>query len=56
MSRLARHILHVARFVLEARTALSVGSGGADGVYDHPIARDANGLPTIPGTSLAGVL
>lgn len=56
MSRLARSVLHIARFVLEARTALSIGSGGTDGVYDHPIVRDANGLPTIPGTSLAGVL
>lgn len=56
MSRLTRSVLHLARFVLEARTALSIGSGGADGVYDHPIVRDANGLPTIPGTSLAGVL
>jgi len=56
MSRLDRSVLHIARFVLEAKTALSIGSGGADGVYDHPIVRDANGLPSIPGTSLAGVL
>lgn len=56
MSRLIRSVLYVGRFVLEARTALSIGSGGAEGVYDHPIVRDANGLPTIPGTSLAGVL
>ena len=56
MNRLTCSVLHVARFVLEARTALSIGSGGADGVYDHPIVRDANGLPSIPGTSLAGVL
>jgi CRISPR/Cas system CSM-associated protein Csm3 (group 7 of RAMP superfamily) len=56
MKRLDRHVLHLARFVLEARTALSIGTGGADGVYDHPIVRDANGLPLIPGTSLAGVL
>ncbi len=56
MSRLAQSALHVARFTLEARTALSIGTGGPDGVYDHPIVRDANGLPMIPGTSLAGVL
>lgn len=56
MSRLNRPVLHLARFVLEAKSALSVGTGGADGVYDHPIVRDANGLPIIPGTSLAGVL
>lgn len=56
MSRLDRPVLHLARFTLEAKTALSIGSGGSDGVYDHPIVRDANGLPAIPGTSLAGVL
>jgi CRISPR/Cas system CMR subunit Cmr4 (Cas7 group RAMP superfamily) len=56
MSRLNRSVLHLARFTLEARSALSIGTGGADGVYDHPIVRDANGLTMIPGTSLAGVL
>ena len=56
MNRLQRSVLHIARFTLEARTALSIGTGGPDGTYDHPIVRDANGLPAIPGTSLAGVL
>lgn len=56
MDRLEHHVLYLARFTLEARTALSIGTGGPDGVYDHPIVRDANGLPMIPGTSLAGVL
>jgi len=56
MNRIENSILHIARFTLEARTALSIGTGGPDGVYDHPIVRDANGLPMIPGTSLAGVL
>lgn len=56
MSRLTRSVLHLARFTLEARSALSIGTGGSDSVYDHPIVRDANGLPMIPGTSLAGVL
>lgn len=56
MSRIDRHVLHLARFTLEARTALSIGTGGPDGVFDHPIVRDANGLPMIPGTSLAGVM
>lgn len=56
MSRIDRSVLHIARFTLEARTALSIGTGGPDGVFDHPIVRDANGLPMIPGTSLAGVL
>jgi CRISPR/Cas system CSM-associated protein Csm3 (group 7 of RAMP superfamily) len=56
MSRMKRSVLHLARFTLQAKSALSIGSGEADGVYDHPIVRDANGLPAIPGTSLAGVL
>ena len=56
MNRLQRSVLQVARFTLQARTALSIGTGGPDGVYDHPIVRDANGLPTIPGTALAGLL
>lgn len=56
MHRINNHVLQIARFTLAARTALSIGTGGPDGVYDHPIVRDANGLPMIPGTSLAGVL
>ncbi|MFB1487669.1 MULTISPECIES: RAMP superfamily CRISPR-associated protein [unclassified Thiocapsa] len=56
MNRLNRSVIYIARFTLEARTALSIGTGGPDGIYDHPIVRDANGLPMIPGTSLAGVL
>lgn len=56
MKRLQRSVLHLARFTLEAKSALSIGTGANDGVYDHPIVRDANGLPMIPGTSLAGVL
>lgn len=56
MNRIDNSIIHIARFTLEARTALSIGTGGPDGVYDHPIVRDANGLPAIPGTSFAGVL
>ncbi|WP_295888517.1 RAMP superfamily CRISPR-associated protein [uncultured Thiohalocapsa sp.] len=56
MNRLDNSVLHIARFTLEARSALSIGIGGPDGVHDHPIVRDANGLAMIPGTSLAGVL
>ncbi|MBK1642113.1 hypothetical protein CKO12_09535 [Chromatium okenii] len=55
-NRLDRSVLYLARFTLETKTALSIGSGGADNVFDHPIVRDANGLPQIPGSSLAGVL
>lgn len=56
MDRLQRSVLYLARFTFEARSGLSIGAGGADGVYDQPLVRDANGLPMIPGSSLAGVL
>lgn len=56
MTRIERSVFYIARFVIEAHTPLSIGTGGSDGVYDHPIVRDANELPMIPGTSLAGVL
>lgn len=47
---------HIARLTLETVTPLSIAEGGADGVFDVTLARDANGLPAIPGSSLAGVL
>jgi CRISPR/Cas system CSM-associated protein Csm3 (group 7 of RAMP superfamily) len=47
---------YIARITLEAETPLSIASGGADGGFDVALVRDANGLPAIPGTSLAGVL
>lgn len=48
--------LQLARITLEARTALSIASGLGDALLDAPVALDANGLPTLPGSSLAGVL
>lgn len=48
--------IHLARITLEARTALSIASGKGDSLLDAPVALDANGLPTLPGSSLAGVL
>lgn len=49
-------VLYLARAVLEAATPLSVSTGSPDGVFDSALVRDANGLPTLPGTSLAGIL
>jgi CRISPR/Cas system CMR subunit Cmr4 (Cas7 group RAMP superfamily) len=51
-----RHHVHLARFLLEAVTPLSISSGAPDGVFDTALVTDANGLPAIPGASLAGVL
>jgi len=48
--------VRIARLVLEAVTPLSIGTGNPDGAFDTALVRDANDLPAIPGTSLAGVL
>lgn len=46
----------IARFVVEADTPLFVGSGNHSLLKDALVQTDINGLPMIPGTSLAGVL
>lgn len=46
----------LARVVLEAATPLAVGSGTGNMLTDSLVVTDVNGLPYIPGTSLAGVL
>lgn len=46
----------LARLVIEAKTPLAVGSGEKDILTDALVATDANGLPYIPGTSIAGVV
>ena len=51
-----RSVFHIARIVVETLTPLSIAAGAADGVHDNLLVRDANGLPTIPGSSFAGVL
>ncbi|WP_288765306.1 RAMP superfamily CRISPR-associated protein [uncultured Porphyromonas sp.] len=47
---------YLARFVIECETPLSVGSGQKEILTDAPVVRDVNGLPYIPGTTLAGLL
>lgn len=46
----------LARFVIEAKTPLAVGSGEKDIITDALVAKDVNGLPYIPGTAIAGVV
>lgn len=46
----------IARIVVEATTPLAVGSGEKDVITDALVAKDVNGLPYIPGTSIAGVI
>ena len=67
----APQILHLVRITLEAISPLSLGSGEIElvdrrrmeGREEKPsrgtemaLVRDANGLPTIPGSALQGVL
>lgn len=53
MKNKARYIAH---FTIEAATPLAIGSGEKGLTVDRLIARDANNLPYIPGTSITGVL
>jgi CRISPR/Cas system CSM-associated protein Csm3 (group 7 of RAMP superfamily) len=46
----------ISRIVIEAVTPIAVGSGDKDIITDARVIKDVNGLPYIPGTSLAGVL
>jgi CRISPR/Cas system CMR subunit Cmr4 (Cas7 group RAMP superfamily) len=52
----SKSIYHMAMVTLQAETAHGIHSGGSDQVQDVVLLRDVNGLPAIPGTSLAGVL
>ena len=49
-------IRYIARITIETEGPLSIGSGEKSITTDAPILRDINGLPFIPGTSLAGVI
>lgn len=51
-----KQYFHLARVVLENVTGLSLATGHPDHGFDSVLVRDANGLPTLPGTALAGVL
>lgn len=46
----------LARIVIEATTPLAVHSGDKEVETDAVIIRDVNGLPYIPGSSIAGVI
>jgi CRISPR/Cas system CSM-associated protein Csm3 (group 7 of RAMP superfamily) len=48
--------LRLLRITLELQSPLALGSGDSGGLFDSPCALDANGLPCLPGTSLAGAL
>lgn len=46
----------LARIIIETITPLAVGNGESDFMTDALVATDVNGLPYIPGTTLAGVI
>lgn len=46
----------IARVTIEAETPLAIGLGKKSILTDAAINRDANGLPFIPGTTLAGLI
>lgn len=50
------HKLVIGRFTLQAASPLIVATGDSDPLFDVLLARDANGLPMIPASALAGVL
>lgn len=54
--RLADTHLHVARLVLEAQSALSIGARAGGERDDLILVVDAAGLPTLPASGLAGAL
>jgi CRISPR/Cas system CMR subunit Cmr4 (Cas7 group RAMP superfamily) len=50
------NVLHLLRVTLEAKSPISVGGGDEQTIFDTVILRDAYGLPTVQGSSIAGVL
>ena len=46
----------IARIIIEAKSPINIGSGNKGIKSDSLILRDINGLPFIPGTTIAGLL
>ena len=49
-------VFALAHVTIELSTPLTIGTGNGDDLNDSTCVLDTNGLPTIPGTSLAGML
>ena len=47
--------IHIAKLVIETTSPMAINSGQRETGFDAELARDANGLPTIPATAIAGV-
>ncbi len=48
--------LFLSRIIIEAKSPLNIGSGNKGVKTDSLVLRDVNGLPFIPGTTIAGLL
>jgi len=46
----------LARLIIQSETPFSIGSGEKNAYVDNMVVKDANGLPYIPGTVIAGIL
>jgi len=47
--------LYLTRIVIETTSPMAINTGGRETGFDSQLARDANNLPYIPATSIAGV-
>ena len=56
MSRLNDKLYYFASITIEAVSPLVLASGKSGNFFDIELVRDANGLPAIPGTTIAGIL
>lgn len=56
MSRENKKYYYYAEITIEAATPLVLASGNTGNFFDVELVRDANGLPAIPGTTIAGIL
>ena len=51
----SRPYFNMVKVTFEAQSAHAVHTGFGDTTHDSLVVRDANGLPTLPATSIAGV-
>lgn len=56
MEKMRHRYRYIARFMIEAKSPIAVGSDSMHLEQDNPVQRDFNGLPFIPATGIAGFL
>lgn len=56
MNRLNDTLYYYAEVTVEASSPLVLASGKSGNFFDVELVRDANGLPAVPGTTIAGIL